>query len=118
MTRSDGGYFVRGNAILRGDAGREELVGVFTGPFLAEDPYMAHDLANQLNREAGLVEVDVPRRHGPTPYQRDMILVHCDGTPVRILRETGALAFPERYARRDRLRFARMLREWSRAVSA
>lgn len=122
MTRTDGGYFVRGNAVMQGGADREELVAVFTAPFVDGDPYVAWDLANDLNREGGHAAVAVPRRHGPTPYQRDLVVVLCDGTPVKALAATGELAFPERYARRARLRYARLLREWAtareRAVSS
>lgn len=118
MTRTDGGYFVRGAAILRGDCAREDLICVFTAAMLRDDPYVAFDLANQLNREAGLATVEIPRRHGPTPYQRDMEIVSCDGTPVRVVVATGEIAFPERYARRDRIRFARILQARGKAVPA
>lgn len=61
MSRVDGGYFVQRTMVVRAFADSREVIAFFSGLAVEAHPTIAHELANILNRKAGLPEVKVPK---------------------------------------------------------
>lgn len=64
-TRIDGGFFVRGNAIVKSASCANSewgVVGLFSDLLVSQFPDIAYAAANHLNREAGLPEIALSKK--------------------------------------------------------